>query len=178
MSIYYPSCNPIDPPVCSDCPEKEAAGVRSVFLKKKSYSFVDITDPAEWAAAICSEDVYVFPYTRGSLEMAESLSAGFGDTLQDLDSYEFTLNTFEPNYLDNCDFWNSIKKSKDFQVGWRTATKIYMSDVTTLIIPKAPIAEDLKAKVVWNIIFKFTQEDLPCPLDMPVGTFDQCMACA
>lgn len=178
MSIYYPTCVNVTPPVCSDCPEKELAGVRSLFFKKKSYSFVDMTDPDEWQTAICSEDVFVFPYTRGTLEIAEQLSAGFGDTLQDLDAYEFTLNVFEPNYLDNCNFWNTIKKSKDYQVGYRTETKIYMSDNNALIVPKAPIVEDLKAKVVWNVIIKFTQENIPCPLTMPVGTFDRCMSCA
>lgn len=177
MALYYPGCAPIDDPLCSDCPDKEFGGIRSIFLKKKSYSFADITDPTEWATAICNKDVYVFPYTRGSLEEAETLAGGFGDTLQDLDSYEFTLNVFEPNFLGNCDFWNSIKKSKDFQVGWRTETQIYMSDVTTLIVPKAPVPEDLKTKVVWNIMFKFVQENIPCPLGLPIGTFDRCIAC-
>ena len=178
MSIYYPGCADITPPVCSDCPDKELAGIRSLFFKKKSYSFIDITDPTEWTTAICNEDVIVLPYTRGSLEMAESLSAGFGDTLQDLDSYEFTLNVFEPNYLNNCSFWNTIKKSKDYQVGYRTETKLYCSQNNALIVPKAPVAEDLKAKVVWNVMIKFTQEDIPCPYDIPVGIFDRCIACA
>jgi len=178
MSIYYPGCADIIPPSCSDCPEKEGAGIRSIFFQKKSYSFTDITDPDEWQTAICSKDVYVFPYTRGTLEIAEQLAAGFGNTSQDLDAYEFTLNVFEPNFLDNCNFWNTIKKSKDFLVGYRTESKIYVSDNEALIVPKAPIAEDLKAKVIWNIIIKFTQEDIPCPVDMPVGTFDRCIACA
>ncbi len=179
MSIYYPGCaETIVPPICSDCPEKELAGIRSLFFQKKSYSFTDITDPAEWATAICNEDVIVFPYTRGSLEIAEQLSAGFGDTLEDLDSYEFTLNVFEPNFADNCGFWNTIKNSKKYKVGYRTETKVYVSDNTALIVPKAPIAEDLKAKVIWNIMIKFTQENIPCPVDMPVGVFDKCIACA
>ena len=174
---YYPGCVDITPPVCSDCPEKELGGVRSLFFKKQSYSFADITDPTEWADAICNDNVYVFPYTRGSLEMAETLVPGFGNTSEDLDGYEFTLNVFEPNYLDNCDFWNTIKRSKNFQVGYRTETQIYMSDVTAVVVPKAPISEDLKSKVVWNITVKFVQEDIPCPLGLPTGTFDRCIAC-
>lgn len=177
MSIYYPGCAAVTPPICSDCPEKEFGGIRSIFLVKSDYSFLDITDPSEWATAICNEEVYVFPYTRGSLEMAETLAGGFGNTLQDLDSYEFTLNVFEPNYLENCNFWNSIKNNKNFKIGYRTETQVYLSDVTILIIPKAPITEDLKTKVVWNIIFKFVQENIPCPLGLPVGIFDKCIAC-
>lgn len=178
MSIYYPGCaDVITPPVCSDCPDKESAGIRSIFLEKVSHTFTDITDPTEWNTAICAEDVYVFPYTRGSLEIAEQMSAGFGDTQEDLDAYEFTLNVFEPNFSDNCDFWNTIKKSKNFRVGYRTENFIYVSENAALIVPKAPIAEGLNAKVVWNIIFKFTQENIPCPVDIPVGIFDKCVAC-
>ena len=178
MSIYSPGCSEtIVAPICSDCPDKELAGIRSLFLEKTSHSFTDITDPTEWETAICAEDVYVFPRTRGSLDIAEQLAAGFGDTLEDLDSYEFTLNVFDPNYLNNCAFWNTIKKSKNYKVGWRTETKIYYSDKASLIVPKAPVAEDLKAKVIWNIMFKFTQEDNPCPSDIPVGIFDDCIAC-
>lgn len=177
-NTYYPGCDEIiTDPVCSDCPTKELGSVRSIFLQKVGFEFSDITSFAEWSDAICNKNVYVFPYTHGSLEMAEQLSQGFGNVAQDVDSYEFTLNAMEPNYVDNCNFWNDMKRSHQWRVGYRTQSKVHLSDVAALILPKAPIADDLKSKVIWNITFKFIQENIPCPVDMPVGVFEQCIAC-
>ena len=177
MPIYYPSCNTVLSPTCSDCPPKELGGIRSVWFQHVNVAWVDITNPAEWAAKICSGDVFVLPKTRGSLEMAEVTETGFGDIPMDISGYDFTLNVFDPNYLGNCNFWNSIKKSLDYKVGYRTESQIYVSSKAALVIPKAPIAEDIKSKVIWNATIKFSQEDIPCPTNMPVSVFDQCLGC-
>ena len=53
MSVYYPGCSiTIPDPECSDCPDKELAGMRSFFLVKETFAFVDITDP-EFKIAKC-----------------------------------------------------------------------------------------------------------------------------
>ncbi len=173
--IYYPSCAGIPDPSCSDCPTKELGRVRSIFLKRTDYKFLDITNPLEWVAAINARNVYVFPYTKGSLEIVENMQDGFGNVDQDLMSYSFTLNAMDPQFPNNCDFWNAIKHNNNYQVGYRTETKIYMSDVGATIIPKAPIADDLKSRVVWNITFKFIQEDIPCPKAIPNEIFTVCL---
>lgn len=178
MSIYYPGCDDtITAPDCSDCPAKELGRVRSIWFQKTSYTFADITDPAEWQTAICNGDVIVFPYTKGSLAIAPTLSDGFGNVDQTLDSYAFTLSIMEPNYKNNCGFWNSIKRSNSYKVGYRTETSIHLSSVAATVIPTAPIADDVKSKVIWTAEIRFVQEDNPCPIDMPVGTFDRCIAC-
>lgn len=178
MSIYYPGClEVITAPVCSDCPTKEGARIRSVWFQKTSYTFIDITSPAEWQTAICNGDVIVFPYTKGSLDVSENLTDGFGNVDQTLDSYTFTANIEEPNYADNCEFWNSIKRSNSYLFGYRTENKIHLSSVGATVVPKAPVADDIKSKVTWKVMIKFVQEDNPCPVDMPVGTFDRCIAC-
>lgn len=177
-TIYYPGCDEVIPdPICSDCPDKELGGIRSIWLQKVNFAFADITDPAEWQQAICDKNVYVFPYTRGTLTPAPQESPGFGNVANDVDAYEFTLNIFEPNYASNCDFWNAMKKSHNYLVGWRTETKIHLSSVAALIEPMAPVSEDLKSKVLWNVIMKFIQEDNPCPVNMPLNTFERCIAC-
>lgn len=179
MSVYYPGCTiTIPDPQCSDCPEKELAGMRSFWLQKDTFIFVDITDPNEWQTAINAKDIYLFPKSRGTLEQTEFESPGFGDQAIVVDGYDFVASVFEPNFTDNVDFWNAIKKANNYKVGWRTETKTYLTDDAVGIIPKAPVSEDLKATVLWNIMFKFSQEDYPTPNDIPGTVFDQCVAAA
>jgi len=177
MSVYYPGCDTTIPsPTCSDCPDKELGGVRSFFLQKDTYSFADITDPLEWNTALANEDVYLFPKSRGTIEQTEVESAGFGDQAMVVDGYDFVVNVFEPNFVPNVDFWNAIKKSNNYKIGWRTETQVWVSDEACGIIPKAPVGEDLKLAVIQNVICKFSQEDYPTPSDVPVDVFDRCVA--
>ena len=88
---------------------------------------------------------------------------------------EFTGTVFEPNYKANCNFWNDIKRSKEWKFGYKTETQVHLSDNSATIIPKAPIGDDKKMSVIWNAIIKFTQEDIPCPSDEPTGVFDVCI---
>lgn len=178
-NVYYPSCPDIPEYLCSDCPPKELGGVRSVFLVKVGFAFKDITNPQEWDDAICNGNVKVFPKTNGTVEQSEILSQGFGDTAEEVDAYTITVNFKEANFnSSNCDFWNKLKRSSQYKIGWRTETKIYMSNVSAMVVPKAPVAEALTSKVIWQVMAKFIQEDLPCPIaDLPVGIFDQCIAC-
>jgi len=93
-----------------------------------------------------------------------------------VDGYDFTINAFEPNFKENIDFWNAIKKSNNYKVGYRTETQVFLSDEACGIIPKAPVGEDIKIAVIWNLIFKFSQEDYPTASDVPVTVFDRCVA--
>jgi len=177
MSVYYPGCGTTIPdPQCSDCPDKELGGMRSIWLQKDTFAFTDITDPSEWQTAINNKDVYVFPKTRGTLEQTETESQGFGDQSMVVDGYDFVANIFDPNFVDNVDFWNAIKKSNNYKLGWRSESKTYLSDEAVGIIPKAPVAEDIKLAILWNIAFKFSQEDYPTPNDIPGTVFDRCVA--
>lgn len=176
FSVYYSGCDTVIPdPVCSDCPDKELGRVRSIFLQRVDYTFVDITNPVEWQTAIQNRDVYVFPYTKGTFTMNEVLTPGFGNVEEDMDSYENILAVMEPNFKDNRAFWNAMKKSHAFKVGWRTESYVYVSDTPAVIIPKFKVDDDLRSKVIWDLGFKFIQEDIPQIVDMPVGTFDLCI---
>lgn len=175
-SIYYPGCGTNIPnPECSDCPDKELGGIRGIALVKETFSFSDITDIAEWWAGIASGDIYLFPKTRGSLEQTETESQGFGDQSTVVDGYDFVLNVMEPNFVANVDFWNAVKKSNQWRVAWRTETQLWISDDPAGIIPKAPVAEDIKSTVLWNIMFKFSQEDYPTANTIATGLFEQCV---
>lgn len=176
-AYYYDNCASLPPIVCNNCQTKELGRVRGIWFQKREYSWTDITDPLEWETAICNQDIYVFPNTRGALDMAETMEQGFGDTEESLSSYTFTLNIMERTYPENCDFWNAIKKSNQFLVGWRTMSKVYYSSVSAVVVPKAPVPDNLKESVLWNITIKFTQADIPCAQTMPSHIWDTCIAC-
>lgn len=178
MSLYYSSgCAITEAPVCSDCPTKELARVRHFWLQKATYTFTDIEDPAEWATARCAGNVIIFPYTNGTVEQAELLSDGYGNVPQTLDSYEYSLNLHEPNYKENIPFWNQIKRSNQYLVGYCTQTQGHLSAVAAMIFPKAPVSGDIKAKVDVNMMIKFIQEDLCVPFSFPPSTFEVCENC-
>ena len=104
-AIYYPTCpDTITDPLCTPCPTKELGGVRSIVLKKQTYTFADTTDPTEWTNAICNKDVYIIPFTRGSVAVSAVENAGFGDTSTVVDGFDYTLTVFDPNYTGNAAF--------------------------------------------------------------------------
>ena len=176
MAVYYPGCpESITAPSCSDCPTKELGDIRSFFLVKSDFTFTDISATAEWTTGIMSKDIYVFPYTRGSLDVAETTSVGFGDSEIELDGYAYTLNVVEPEYIANANFWNDIKNSNNWKIGFRTETQVHLSDVVGTVVPKQPIAEDKKAGVFWNIMATFSQDSLLIPNTKPTGVFEQCI---
>lgn len=174
MSIYIPGCGNIPSPVCNDCPTKELARVRHFWLQLVTYTFIDITDAAEWETAIANGDVIIFPYANGNVDQAELLSEGYGNVPQTVDSYEYTANVHEPNYTDNIPFWNAAKRSNQFLFGYCTQTKACLSSVAAMFVPKAPIAADIKSKVDVNVMVKFIQEDLIVPFEYPQAIFETC----
>jgi hypothetical protein len=176
MALYYPGCSTTIPnPQCSDCPTRELSDVRSIFFVKNDFAFTDITDTAEWTTGITNEDIYVFPYTKGTVASEPNMVPGFGDQEEYLDGYTFTAEVQEPNYAGNFAFWNAVKNSRVWKFGYRTESKVHLSDVSATIVPTAPIAEGKKTAVVWNIMVKWTQDDLVEPFDMPTGVFEQCI---
>jgi hypothetical protein len=177
MALYYPGCSTAIPdPICSDCPERELAGVRSYGFVSTDFVFTNPSNVSEWTTGITNKDIYVFPYTKGSVEVAENMVSGFGDLEEMLDSYTYTLNIEDPNYAANYPFYNAIKNSKKFKVFWRTETQIHISDVAVTIVPKNPVSDDKKANVTWQVMVKFTQDNIVEPVDMPSGVFEQCIA--
>ncbi len=174
--VYYPGCAIVIPdPACSDCPTKELGRVRHLALKKVSYTFLDITDPVEWQAAIDARNVYVFPYTKGTFTMTPNESDSFGNVEKQLDSYSNVLELMEPNFKSNRDFWNSIKNSFNFVPIWGSATQIYQATVPATIIPSFKIDDDVKSIINWNLKIEFTQSDIPVITTAPNGTFDRCI---
>lgn len=176
MAVYYPGCPEVQvAPTCSDCPPKENGDIRSVFIVEEDFTFVDITDTSEWTTAIMAKDVYVFPYTRGSLEMTPTETPGFGDRETELDGYSFVLNFMDPQYLGDAQFWDGIKNSKRWRAGYRTETLVHLASVNGTIIPTQPVAEDKKSAVNWAVKIMWSQDNVIIPNTTPTGVFDQCI---
>lgn len=177
MALYYLGCSEdIVDPVLSDCPRVELGDIRSVFIVNKDFVFTDITDTAEWTTGIQNRDIFVYPYAKGSLSITPNEQPGFGDQPTTIDGYEFDLQTMHPDYAAMWPHWNSLKKTKNFKVGYRTSTQVHLSDNAAQINPTPPIGEDKKGAVLWNVGFKFSQEFAPRPYDMPAGVFDEVIA--
>lgn len=176
MALYYPGCaTSISDPQCSDCPTKELGDVRSVAFVKNTFSFTDITSTSEWTTGIEAGDIHVVPFTRGTVEVAENMTEGFGDLDETLDGFTFTLTYTDPNYKGMFPFYNTIKNSQRFYVVYRTESLIHKSAVEVVIVPKAPVAAGKKTAVRWEVVVKWSQDDLIEPQTMPSGVFDRCI---
>lgn len=177
MQIYYPSgCDDVvSDHYCNPCDPQEGARVRSVFFVKKGFEFVNISNPVEWAAAIAAGNVIVVAETNGSFDGGTpKLAAGFGDTIETYINSEFKLTFKDPNYKNNCTFYEGLKTTRNWRVGFRTQTLVHLADVTAIITPKAPVADDLQGQVTWEVEAKWISRNYPCPQDVPAGVFDEC----
>jgi hypothetical protein len=170
MAGYYPStCVDVVPPhTCDPCLPKEYGRIRAVAFIKESYVFLDITSQLEWEAAIMNGDVILIPKVHGALpEPSEQLGAGYGDTVETLLGFEFVLTYFDPNYAENCDFYNAIKGQQSYKLMYKTETKGHVTQNTVTVIPKAPIDDDLNSEVVWMVQVKWKDIDHACPFVFP-----------
>ncbi len=177
-ALYYPGCDEnITDPSNTDCPVKELGDIRGFAFIHTDFTFTDPSQTSEWTTGINARDIYVFNLGRGSLEMTETTSPGFGANDETLDGYDFVANISEPSYKANWGFWNTIKNTRTYKFAYVTETLVHLSSETCVIIPKAPISEgDKKAAIVWNAMVSWAQDSLPQPYDKPSGVFDKAIA--
>lgn len=178
-TIYTPGCGTPPAPTCQDCPVKELGGVRGFWIQKASYTFTDITNPTEWQTAICAGNVYVFPFANGTVAEDPTMSDGYGNLPQTLDSYTYTVDIHEPQYKNNVPFWNFIKKGNSFLFGYKTQTMFHLSAVAAQFSPTAPVGKDVKSKIDMAIKVMFVQQDLIQPVSAgnAEAIFDTCTDC-
>lgn len=173
-SVYYPSgCDQeVGEHFCSDCPTPEHGRVRSVAFIKSGFEFIDPTDPTEWTTGIGNKDIIIIPATNGSFDGGSEVEGpGYGDQQSKLVGYNFQLTYNDPDYKTNASFYNAIKNSRNYRLAYRTETQVHITENTVSVIPKNPVAEDLTSEVVWNVLVKWSEGDLPEPFDMPEGVF-------
>ncbi len=180
MSVYYPQSNcgtsgVIPDYSCSDCPELEFGRVSSFAFIANTFSFTDPTNSAEWDVGIASGDIRVVWQTQGSYDGGTTAeNPGFGRQEFSLGSTSHILNFKDPNYKNNCDFYNSIKYSSSYKGAYVTSSQVHLIDSPITIIPKNPVQDDLKSVVTWDVTIKWAGYDSPCPYDKPDGIFEAC----
>jgi len=175
MSVYYPGCSTaISDPQCTDCPTTENGDIRSVFFVKNDFAFTDISDASEWNTGLTARDIFVFPYTQGTIDGEAIMVPGFGDTEEEFDGFNFTANLTDPVYKNNYGFWNTFKSQKNWKFGYRTENYVHLADSTCIVVPKAPVSEGKTSAVRWTVEVKFSQDDWCEPFDKPSNVFDQC----
>lgn len=178
-TIYTPGCGDPPPPTCADCPSKELGGVRGFWIQKASYTFSNIQDPNEWQTAICNKNVFVFPFSNGDVSIDPTMTDGYGNLPQTLDSYTYTVNIHEPQYINNVPFWNFLKKGISYKFGYKTQTMLHLSAVAAQYTPTAPVGKDVKSKIDMAIKVMFVQTDLiqPIAAGNAESIFDTCVDC-
>lgn len=177
--VYYPGCE--DEQVdhyCSECERLEGSRIRSSALIRADYyaTAVDLSNPAWWVAGIQQKKIIIIPKTNGNYDGgAEVEGPGFGDQETTLLGYNHTAVFNDPNYQLNGDFWNTIKRSRNWVYVFKTETLIHPSVKTVSIVPKNPVTDATTDRVYWNITIKWASEDSPVPYPEPPGIFDQCI---
>lgn len=172
--VYYPSgcgtatgnhyCNPCDVP--------ENGRVRSAAFISNDFAFLDPTSPVEWNAGILAKKIIIIPETNGSFDGGSEVEGtGYGDQKSKLTGYDFQLTYSDPNYRLNADFYNAIKRSRNWKFAYRTSSQVHMVEVPVTIIPKNPVTENLTDEVVWHVLVKWSDDDLPIPFNTPAGIF-------
>lgn len=172
--IYYPQgcVAEVGEHFCSNCPEPEHARVRSVAFIANDFQFTDPSSPAEWNAGILAKKIIIIPEVNGSFDGGSEVEGpGYGDQSSKLTGYNYVLTYNDPTYKQNADFYNAIKNSQNFKFAYRSESLIHMVEVPVSVIPKNPIVEDIAAEVVWNVLVKWSDGDLPIPYDAPAGIF-------
>jgi len=180
MAGYYPSCEEIvvahD---CDPCTDKEYGRIRSAAYIRSDYVDTILADPDNatlWAAGQNDDlKIIVIPKTHGEfIEPSEIVGQGYGDQLDELISYDQSMRYFDPNFINNCDFYNEIKRTRNYHGVFRTSSRIYITQVPVTVIPKMIVADDLGSVVEWNVLWKWRYQDFACPYDVPTGIFDAC----
>lgn len=173
-SVYYPSgCSTSVPDhYCDGCPVIEQGGIRSVAFIKEGFDFTDPTNPTQWQAGIASKDIIIIPNVFGDFDGGSPVEAqGYGDQATRLTGFNFQLTYNDPDYKNNADFYNAIKRSTVYRIAYRTQTLTHISENNVTVIPKNAVATELTSALGWNVLVKWSEGDLPVPYDTPAGIF-------
>ena len=177
MPRIYNNCDITVPiPVCASCNDDERGGVRGVAFIHASVIAQILADPDNgilWATLITAGKIHMIPETKGTYGATPNYVTGFGNRAQRLLDYTHLVTYDEPNTKNNCDFYNTIKRSDKYFVAFITGSQLRISDRPVQVVATSPIVEDIKQLVLWHVEITWDSEHIPCPTDIPDEVF-QC----
>lgn len=180
---YYPvtsTCNGQAQPnySCNGCPTKEYGRVGSLALIKITYVSTVMATPsldATWVTMLSSGNGFILPATTGSYDGGSTEEAsGFGRQVTTNGNTTHTLVYKDPNYSENCDFYNALRNSTDYTLAYVTGSKVHFAEAPVTFTPRNPVADDIKSFVTWEITCKWIAEDSPCPYNIPPTMLTSC----
>ena len=175
MAYYGTGCSDeLEDHICGTC-TVELARVRGwAFVKQTYYATLAANpdDASVWDTGIAAGDIIMIPEGQGEFNGGTpNKSPGDGDLPETIDSYSFSAQVMDPNYIGNRDFYNSIKRVKNLYFAYRSETVGYLTDKPVLVAPSNPIANDDKAKVKWNAEITWVSENFPAEYTAPLESF-------
>jgi hypothetical protein len=96
---------------------------------------------------------------------------GYGDLENTISGYRHVVQYKDPNFKQNAEFYNAIKRSRSWVPAIRLETQTLLFEKPATIIPKAPVTEDLNSDVVFDVELRISQPDIPVPFDTPPDIF-------
>lgn len=183
MSIYYPSssCSGGTVPdyYCTPCLTYEYGRIRHIALISTSYIDTLLASPTSatvWQTGITNGSIFVLYKTQGSYDGGSTSEiAGFGDAATTNGNTTHTLTFKDPNYAENCDFYNELRASADYTLAYVTSDSVHFSEEVVTFSPKNPVQDDINSIVTWEVLCKWTNNDSPCAYAKPTGNFfDTC----
>lgn len=168
---YYPTTcvTEVSQHSCDACPTDEHGRVRGVGFIHSSYYSTIAADPLNsslWTAGLDlgTSGIMNIPSTDGEMgEPAPATRAGFGDVSEKLLGFDFSVTFRDANFLENCDFYNSMNQSGgQYYFYYRTETQTFITDKPVTVIGKPQIENDDKSLVLWNVAVSWRSLNLPC----------------
>lgn len=168
---YYPSAceTSIGSHDCDPCPSREHGRIRGVGYINEDYYSTIAADPLNsslWTAGLDLGTLGIIniPEVEGeSAEPAEQVRTGFGDVKDFLLSFDWSISYRDPNFLDNCDFYNSMNNTRGvYYFYYRTETQTYITDQPVTVIAKQIIENDINSLVLWKVDVKWSSLNIPC----------------
>lgn len=183
MSYYFPesSCSGGAVPdyTCNPCITPEFGRIRSVALVHSSYRATLEANPSNetlWTTGVDQGKIYAIYKTQGSYDGGTTSELpGFGDNATSNGNTTHILTYRDPNYADNCDFYNAIRSSSEYYLVYRTENYIHFTGAAVTLAPKNPVQDDVNSYVVWEVQAKWVDGDSPCPVTGPATFFDSCV---
>ena len=160
---------------CDPCDTPELGRVRSLVLIKKGTTITMPLSLEEWQAAIEAGTIIIIPKTVGSYDGGSPKTGdGYGDESERVLSYDHVLSVKDPNYADNCDFYE-IAEGETWNVAFRSETKLHYVDSACKLSAKAPIEEAVDSRIVWNLEIKWNSKYKPKVVDVePIKELFNC----